>query len=334
MRKPEYLSPSGMQRWNDGVEAFYLRYLTDFRPPDEPQTKPMAVGSAFDAYCKSFLHEKLFGKNHSDSNQFDFASIFEAQVEKHNRDWVLKEGAYCFAVYKECGALMDLLGELQKAQNSPRFEFEVRGQVNGFRDGVYETMNGVTLLGKPDAYYVNSYGTHVVLDWKVNGYCSNSPTSPMQGYVRCRDMFGKNSGMHKNCSPFELGTMTINIGGYLEHFKKDWARQLSIYAWLLGQPVGSDYVVAIDQLSCKPSYPGQRPSIRVAEHRLRVSKSFQWEIFQLACEIWEIIHSGWVFRQMSREDSIERCALLDQQAEVLYGGHTEEDAIFLEMTRR
>jgi len=334
-RKLEYLSPSSIAKWENGVEEFYLHYLTPNRPPREPQTQPMSIGSAFDAYCKSYLHDKLFGKNHPDSNRFDFNAIFEAQVEPQHRDWALLNGAYAFQLYKESGALTDLLVDLKSAKSNPRFEFEVRGLVNseGHTEAMAREINGVTLLGKPDAAYINKDNVHVILDWKVNGYCSKYPTSPMKGYVRLRGAGGQSWGCHKECSPFEIGGMTINIGAFLEHFKTDWAQQLSIYAWLCGESIGSDFVVAVDQLSCKPSYSGY-PTVRVAEHRIRISRDFQWRVFRRSCEIWEIIHSGHLFRDLSLEESIARCQLLDQQAEVLYGGNTEEDRHWLEMTNR
>lgn len=331
MRTLEYLSPSSIAKWEEGVEGFYLYYLTEHRPPREPQTPPMAVGSAFDAYVKSYLHDKLFGKNHGDSNRFELKAIFEAQVEPQVREAAWKAGGYCFEVYKQSGALLDLLSDLQSAQTDPRFEFEVKGAVNGYREGVDREINGVTLLGKPDAAYISKTGDHVILDWKVNGYYSKYPTSPVKGYTRLRGLGGQSWGCHKDCSPFEVGGMTINIAGFLEHYEDKWARQLAIYAWLLGEPVGGNFIVAVDQLSCKPGEG--YPTIRVAEHRMRISPDFQWNKFRRACEIWAIIQSGHIFQQMTLEESQARCGLLDKQAEVLYGGHTEEDAHWIEMTR-
>lgn len=333
MRTPTYLSPSAIAKWEVSVEGFYLHYLTDNPPPREQQNQAMAIGSAFDAYCKSFLHDKLFGKNHSDSNRFGLTAIFEAQVEPQHREWAKRHGKYVFEVYKSSGALLDLLSDLQGAQESPRFEFEVKGQVDGYREGIQKDFGSVVLLGKPDASYVNRNGNHVILDWKVNGYCSSYNTSPKPGYVRLRGMGGRTWGPHKNCSPMEVGGLTINIASTLEHCDEGWARQLSIYGWLCGEPVGGDFIVAIDQMSCKPSgVPEIPPEIRVAEHRIRVGKQFQQQIYNRAEEIWEILHSGHIFRQMSEADSKARCMLLDQQAEELYGPNADGD--FLEMTRR
>lgn len=327
----KYLSPSAISKWLESQEGYYLYYLSPTPPPRDIQTQPMAIGSAFDAYCKSYLHDKLFGRNHTDSNRFEFQAIFEAQVEPQHREWAIIHGAYAFEMYRQSGALNDLLGDLQTARTDPRFEFEVLGQVQGKRAGVDREINGVTLLGKPDAAYVNKAGVHVILDWKVNGYCAKSATSPMKGFVRIRGMDGRSTGCHRECSPFEVGGMTINIGMFLEHAKEDWARQLSIYAWLCGEPVGGGFVVAIDQLVCKP-VQGAFPSIRVAEHRLRTSPDFQWESFRQACWIWEVVHSNHIFRELTLKESKARCSLLDQQAESMYGA--DADPHWLEMTRK
>ena len=334
-RCPEYLSPSAMALFNQSEEDYYLRYIAEHKSPGEPQNKPMSIGSAFDAYCKSDLHDKLFGsKNHPNAEKFEFQTIFEAQVEPQNRDWALIHGKFAFEAYKNSGAHLNLLSELMSAKSEPRFEFDLRGAINGHRDNTRTTIGEVTLLGKPDVAFVNRDGNHIILDFKVNGYCSNWPVTPMPGYIALRQDNGRNEGMHKNCSPYELGCMTINIGSFLEHHKADWAAQLAVYAWLVGESIGGDFIVAIDQLACntKKSARIGFPSIRVAEHRLRVHADFQHKVFDRACQIWEIIHSDHFFRNLSKEDSQGRCELLDQRAESMYGSNVDQD--FLDFTRR
>jgi len=77
MRIPAYLSPSALGVFEKDREQYYLKYLADNRPPRMPQTEPMAVGSAFDAFVKSYLHHSLFG-NHGKDNQYELNTIFEA----------------------------------------------------------------------------------------------------------------------------------------------------------------------------------------------------------------------------------------------------------------
>lgn len=319
MRKLEYLSNTSISAFNKNLEEFYLTYLSEVRAPRFPQTRPMSIGSAFDAYVKSFLHEKLIGKD----PKFELQTLFEAQVEPHNRDWAWEHGKYAFECYKEFGALNDILIDLQQSITSPRFEFEVRGKVSADL--------GVVLLGRPDVAYVNRENCHVTLDFKVNGYCGNYNTSPKPGYIRIRAKDGK-GGPHKDCVvSTHKGTM-INIASYLETVDQDWAQQLTIYAILCGAELGSDFVVAIDQFACKPS-TADYPTIRIAQHRLRIGKTFQEKVIQRAQEIWEIVQSDHIFRDVSREESIERCHMLDRRAEALKNPKLADDVLFNTMTR-
>lgn len=326
----EYISPSRLALFKRSPEDFYIRYLTKRRLPDEPQTPPMAVGSAFDAYVKSALHVSLFGK--AKRPEFEFDALFEAQVDAAQRDMALDAGKYVFEKYKEYGAYNDLLLELQQAVNEPRFEIEVKGVVAGYRDGMIDTRHGVTFLGKPDVFFTNKHGVNTIYDWKVNGYFSNTLVSPMKGYLRLRESKTFHTS-HKDCvaSMFQ-GTM-INIGHYLEYFKEDWATQLAVYGWLCGANVGEEFIVGIDQLCCGPDPTSAYPRIRVAEHRLRISQKFQHETFQFARELWEVVHSDHFFRDLTKEESQSRCALLDSQFEG-YDPKNEEDRAFFEMTRK
>jgi len=284
----------------------------------------MSIGSAFDAYAKSYLHDKLFGKNHADSARFSLEAIFEAQVESQHREWAFGHGNYCFQQYKNSGALLDLLTDLHAAKNEPRFEFEVRGVIGSQREASETQIDEVVFLGKPDCYYINKDGNHVILDWKVNGYCSKSATSPKKGYVRMRGGDGRGYGMHKECIPMDTGGMIINTAMPLEAVDKQWARQLSIYAWLLGEPVGGDFIVAIDQIVAKP-IGGAVPELRVAEHRTRVSADFQKKTVDQAKQIWALIRSGHLFPEMTLEDSKARCEALEERADSLFGDHVDPE---------
>lgn len=326
MKRIEYLSPSGIQAYLNDPEEFYMYYLSDLRPPRFPQTKPMSIGSAFDAYAKSFLHERLFGKGND--SRFEMNTIFESQVEPHNRDWARVNGQYVFDCYKKSGALADLLLELESSVGSPRFEFEVKGVINGVREGVTKNLGGVTFLGKPDVHYINKHGTTVVFDFKVNGYCGNYNTSPKPGYIQMRP----GGGAHKNCIPMNWRGSMINVGQYLEDIDEQWARQLGIYSWLCGVEVGEECVVAIDQIVAKPG--AGKPELRIAEHRLRIKPDYQWTTYKLAEEIWDRCTKGHYFRELSSEESQAKCEQLDRKAMMLAKPATEEDKIFNAMTRQ
>jgi len=107
---PKYLSPSALQLWLKDKEAYFIRYLALERPPKIAQTEAMAVGSAFDAYTKSFLWNYLNGPG---NDFYILENMFERQVEKQNRDKARVAGKKCFALYKP--ALSSLCAPCRKA---------------------------------------------------------------------------------------------------------------------------------------------------------------------------------------------------------------------------
>ena len=143
----KYLSPTSVKMFNNDPEVFYRHYV--MRGARTPQTQPMAVGSAFDAFVKCHLYARLFGK----SDEWDTRTLFEQQVEEHNWAWAWENGQIVFDAYKEAGCVADLLRELGQAVGKPRFEFTVAGDVEG-----------VPLLGKPDVFFINNQGARVIYD--------------------------------------------------------------------------------------------------------------------------------------------------------------------------
>jgi hypothetical protein len=316
MRAVKYLSPTSLMCFYKDRDDFFLRYLADQRPPRIPQNQPMAIGSAFDAYVKSYLHEKLYGKGVDP--RFDLATLFEAQVEAPQRKWAWEHGRIVFEEYKKSGTLADLILELDGAIGEPRFEAEVFGAVNGVREGVTTDIGPIPLLGKPDVYFINKEGYHVILDWKVNGYCSEWGASPMQGYVRLREV-NQETKSYNGAQFMYMGGVLVNISSYLETLNKDWATQLAIYFWLCGGEVGQKFIAAIDQIVCR------KGKMRFAEHRMRTSDDFQWGVFAKAQHAWKCIQSGHVFDNLSREESDQRADTLARQYEVFLKGTGDKD---------
>ena len=234
MRKLEYLSYSGLSLWESRPEEFYLQRLCERRSPREPQEHPAAVGSAFDAYVKASLYEALFGKA---DPKYTFDALFAAQVEPQNRDWALEAGRYVFDCYKLAGFYDEFLKQLEKSSEPPRFEFEVRA-----------TLNGVPFLGKPDARFVTRASIRVIHDWKVSGFCSKSTVSPAKSYMLCRDGYisdkpsKSHNTEHREYLAYQHGDLIINTT-YLEAAKAEWADQLSLYGWAMGEPIGDENVV-------------------------------------------------------------------------------------------
>lgn len=307
----KYLSPTSIQLWRKNQEDFYLKYICEDKPPRIPQTRPMSVGSAFDAEVKAYLHTLIYGIGKTRECGFDYETLFEKQVEPDNRSYAAEAGDACFEAYRVSGALSDLVLMLDGSE--PRFEFTAEMTLGPAKTdlGFIGTVGSATLLGKPDAYFTKN-NVDVILDWKVNGYCSKA--SPAPGYVMCRDGWvgeqsRSNGQSHANCQIIKRNGIPINVALPLNKAKDDWALQTTIYSWLCGSQVGSDFVVAIDQLACNA---GQ---IRVAEHRSCIEADYQWKIYDECQSIWEIVHSDWVFRTLSRSESQERCAVLGAQAE-------------------
>lgn len=332
MRKLQYLSPTSISMFYANRAEFYLNYLCENRPGRLPQTQPMSIGSSFDAHIKSHLYEALFGKNNDP--KYELTALFEAQVEPQNRDWAWPNGKHAFEVYKASGAIQDLMLDLQSSLIKPRFEIDVKGVVAGYREGVTRSMptelgDSIPLLGKPDVFYINKSGAHVILDWKVNGYCSKWGNSPIKGYARLREN-GQNKGHHREAMLMMHNGVLINYAHFLETVEESWARQLAIYAWLLGEEIGGDFIAAIDQLSCKPNQFGSpHPDIRIAEHRARISSDYQWKVFAQAQEVWEVVNSNYIFRDLSPEESELKCKSLDG----MKGDGSDNDQFFLDATR-
>ncbi len=280
----KFLSPTSIGLFNRDVEAFIRKYV--FREPREPQTQPMAAGSAFDAFIKSCLYGRLIGSN----AKFELEAIFESQVESHNRDWAWEAGKHIFTEYEKAGCVQDLLVEMDGRIGDPVFEFRIE-----------ETIEGVPLLGLPDVYFTSKEASRVLYDFKVNGYCSPRNTSPAKGYVRLRP----GQKIHKDCHLLMWKGIQINAGMFLEQVNASWCDQLSIYSWLMGAEVGSTNVVfGIDQIC------GPKDKMRFASHRLRVTPEYQKNLFALIRQIWAQITEDHYFLDLDPEESRARVKLM------------------------
>lgn len=284
MRIPAYISPSSLKCFEGNKQEYYMRYQAGtaeepLKPPKLPQTTPMAVGSAFDAYIKSYLQKCLKG---TIPDGYEFETLFEKQVEPHNRDRARIDGKFVFDNYVKFGAAADLMLELNTAVNEPRFEFEVQGFLS-------TRLGDVPLLGKPDIFFVSDQGVRMILDWKVNGFYSNSNTSPAKGYIMARDCWfpskdkkasSNNRMPHKDCYPQSY--KGIKIGNLpMEEVDKDWCDQLLIYAWLMGEEPGSnDLILGIDQIV------GAFPYNRAVSHRTRSMQAYQLRLQERLADAW------------------------------------------------
>ena len=323
MRQLKYISPSSLGTWEKDREDFYYRQLADVRPDRPPQENYMSIGSAFDAYVKAELYSACFGPGFNP--QFEFDALFTEQVEEHNRDWAFVAGKYAFDSYCITGSYDELLAALQRSAVPPQFEFRVDGNVHG-----------VPLMGKPDCRYITPAGVHVILDWKVNGFCSVHGATPYKYYRMIRDGWeGKASRgasrPHKKYVPVEFGDMAIGSHG-LEETCQDWADQLSIYGWMLGEKVGGmDAVMCIDQLACKYQ-EGKFPLIRVANHCCRISPEWQERLVTRLTSCWNAIQAGLIYDDLTAEENAERIEMLEMTAVNKAGAVTEMDEWLLSLS--
>lgn len=301
MRMPKYLSPTSIGLFYSDRDAFFFQYMCDPRPKRDPQTNAMAVGSAFDAFVKSYLYKLLVGKGNP---AFEFETIFEAQVEPHNRDEARAAGQLVFDEYKKHGALADLMLDLNGCVGEPKFETTIEGIVE-------HQIGAVPLLGKPDIFFVTKEGARIIFDWKVNGYYSNWPPSPKAGYVSI--LPGRD--MHKDCMLQNIKGFRCNIGKPMEMVDASWANQCSIYAWLLGESVGERFIVAIDQIVVNMKKTPR--DFRIAQHRTIVSEGHQQALFESAARAWQQIQSGHLYESLSLEESRARCETLVASMDVM-----------------
>jgi hypothetical protein len=264
----------------------------------------MSIGSAFDAYIKCYMYKALFGNegptvSHRigngeviDAPEFNLEILFQAQVEEHNREWAEENVGYVFSSYLESGAMAALMSMLEAASEEPKFEFTITKKI--------QTMLGeVTLLGKPDVWFITRDGRTVIFDWKVNGYCSKSAKSPEKGFVIIRDGFA--SGLlppsrgankpHKLYVPDFFCGIPYNSGFTLDQAYPLWAQQLSIYAWLLGEEVGGEFLCCIDQIVAKPVSTGF-PILRVASHRSMIPRTWQQSWMAKVVNVWDRAHAN------------------------------------------
>ncbi len=311
LRIPKYLSPSSLSKFEESRPEFFERYMSPIKTQRPPQMDFMAMGSAFDAFVKSQIHSDIHGEAATTGGKFDREKLFESQVEPHNRDIVWERAEDLWNQYVKCGAYGSLLADISLSPFAPEMEFTAVGVIQD-----------IPLLGKPDLRYITKGGVHVISDWKVNGSMSKTGASPVQGYKICLDYGSKTHGKHhKKYVPFNLKDVVINEG-YLETFCDYWADQLSIYGWLLGEPIGGeDHIIRMEQIACRPVKSQPLPRAKFATHMSRISKAYQESVLARVKMCWETILSGHIFTDVSRERSDEICEQLIAKAKQPLGLH-------------
>lgn len=309
MRTIKHISPSSLSKFETDTDTFYLNAMAEPKPPRSPQQGPASVGSAFDAYVKSELINRLTGID-------TFESLFETQVEKQHQDFAREAGKWVMDSYVHSGAFGELWEMLEGCKGEPQFEFDAGTEIDG-----------IPIFGKPDCRFVHRGGAHVILDWKVNGYMTNTAVSPKKGFAIVRDGLGwpkpsRNDGKsHTLYKPKEFLGLQVNEF-FMEQISIDWADQIAMYGWMMGEPIGSEeLVVCIDQVVGKAAKDGDKkglaagkPQLRFASHRNRISAAHQHGLVSRLKIMWKAAQSGHVFLNLDRKANDAQCEKLDQQA--------------------
>ena len=71
----------------------------------------------------------------------------------------------------------------------------------------------------------------------------------------------------------------------------------------------------------------------MANHRARVSRDFQLDLHDRMKKLWDAINSGWVFQDMSREDSDSLLEMLQRRANGMATDGSEEEDWYSQMGR-
>lgn len=257
---------------------FYAKYLSDVRIYFE-QTMPMAAGVGFDCYTK-------YSSVDDSSSEDKIANEIDNSIDKY-LDAVKREQLTSFA--HESGSN---LYERYKNSGRPWDEF------NRIQDKQYEVGSSckivvndkvINLRGKPDVYgFIDDSNSNansnanIIVDWKVNGYCSKNPLSPKKGYV----WYSKTGASHKDCLLLRHNGVEVNANG-LQASNEEWYVQLVMYAMMLG--FGIDTIIGIDQMVCGG---GQ---MEIAMYRGVVGKR-DIDIMRQKIEyMWDKIKSGVIF---------------------------------------
>jgi len=327
LRVPFYLSFSGMTQFFSDRDEYFLRYIAENRPPRAPQGVPASVGSSFDARVKAELYERYYGKGYM-PEKYSFDALFTKQVDECNRDFAKDAGIYVFDCYVKSGMYKRFTDVFDLCVEPPQFEFKVNKEIEG-----------VPLLGLPDGHGVLKGGRNVIADWKVNGYCSKSNTSPTKGYLMCLDGYEakkpsrSHEKSHKDHVPVVLDGVEISEQ-FMEDFEEKWASQTTGYGWCLDCPVGSEETIyMIHQCVAKPLPSGANPLLRFAEFRARTRTPFQQMLIKNYKRVWKAVSTGHIYDELSKEDSDKEVARMHALAESLFGDKSEHSEWYADVIR-
>ena len=207
-RRAKFLSPSCIGSYFRNWDDWYDRYI--LRMPSSPQTPAMGLGSAFDAFVKWGIVERL-GKDKCIFPYNSLEECYEDQVAKHLDIESIAKTIY--EDYTDRGMMRRIFkrrrdGKLVHAKMESLTLADVK-----LSDG-----SSVTVGGYPDAILTYENGERYILDWKINGFFSK-----------------KRVGIGKGCV-FVCGNCTgrEKVGRVTDFSSTAWNTQLTIYSMCEG----------------------------------------------------------------------------------------------------
>lgn len=318
MRERRYISPSQAGLFYSDREAYYLKYLADHKPPDFKQTAPMAVGGAFDSHVTRALAVRYFGRSDprcAAGAEYDLEIMLDSAIQNPELDRaeLTRIGLELFKRYMATGAYGRLCAELDAAD---------KGSITMQSTLYYNAPKGLTLMGLPDIAFKRA-GIQHVYDFKVNGFFSQA--SPLKNHVW--KGVGSAETVHKGAvlGKHSCGTV-IDLSGV---FDDNYKRQTSTYAWsLLGGHALEPIVVGIEQVACRPASSrwkdpvvirptGEQVAVSNVSTRSLISVDTQAAVMAEYTHMWDCITSGWVFDDLTREESDAECFRLESIAKGL-----------------
>ena len=247
-----------------------MRYLcpAHLKLPRMEQTPQMAVGNVFDIHMKYHLASTV-GRRDLDPRMLEESIDARYLGRRGSPDkidqLVLWEGLRAYHAYKESPALRLLLEGVTNVE---------------VPSGAARITGGVPIWGKPDAELFRA-GRRVVQDWKVSGaFATNKPSAETGwSYHFAKRMVGgepkwiDEGPHHRSVEPLEL-------------LKEEWAIQLAMYAWLLGDAPGSDISGQIDKVLLLDG------EVDVYVYRTTVGRDFQLRILSELQLCWQKVLAG------------------------------------------